>query len=280
MNSLKGQLGNWRLHLLVIAIAVFAELVGVIKVPLGSSSVVLLPLFYAFIIGLVFNPNVVSAAKLILSSKQAEKATPIIIISVLPFLAKFGTLIGPSLNKIMAIGPAMIFQELGNLGTILIAMPVAILLLKMGRESVGACFSIAREPNIALISDKYGLKSPEGIGVMGVYVMGTMFGTLYFAILASLLASTEWFDVRALAMACGVGSGSMTAACSAALGESVPAMKEEILALAGASNLLTNATGLFVGLFIALPLTEKLYRLLAGNKMEKQAQQSGSDLNV
>ncbi len=280
MNSLKGQLGNWRLHLLVIAIAVIAELVGVVKVPLGSSSVVLLPLFYAFIIGLLFNPNVVSAAKRVLSSKQAEKATPIIIISVLPFLAKFGTLIGPSLNKILAVGPAMIFQELGNLGTILVAMPVAILLLKMGRESIGACFSIAREPNIALISDKYGLKSPEGIGVMGVYVMGTMFGTLYFAILASLLASTEWFDVRALAMACGVGSGSMTAACSAALGESVPAMKEEILALAGASNLLTNATGLFVGLFIALPLTEKLYRLLAGNKTEKQAQQPGSDLNV
>ena len=134
MNSLKGQLGNWRLHLLVIAIAVIAELVGVVKVPLGSSSVVLLPLFYAFIIGLLFNPNVVSVAKRVLSSKQAEKATPIIIISVLPFLAKFGTLIGPSLNKILAVGPAMIFQELGNLGTILVAMLVAMWLLKMGRE--------------------------------------------------------------------------------------------------------------------------------------------------
>lgn len=266
MDSLKGQLGNWRLHLTVVIIAVISELIGIIKVPLGSSSVVLLPLFYAFIFGLLVNPNVVKKAKVILTSKHAEKATPIIIISVLPFLAKFGTLIGPSLNKILEIGPAMILQELGNLGTILIAMPLAILVLKMGREAVGACFSIAREPNIALISDKYGLKSPEGIGVMGVYVMGTMFGTLYFGILASLLASTGWFDPRALAMACGVGSGSMTAACSAALGASLPAMKEEILALAGASNLLTNATGLFVGLFIALPLTEKMYRLLTGNK--------------
>ncbi|MDV7103335.1 DUF3100 domain-containing protein [Vibrio sp. TH_r3] len=263
MDSLKNQLTNWKLHLLVIGISVIAELIGVAKIPLsGGIVVVLLPLFYAFIIGLLLNPNVISKAKVILTSKQAERATPIIIISVLPFLAKFGTLIGPSLNKILAIGPAMIFQELGNLGTILVAMPVAILLLKMGRESVGACFSIAREPNIALISDKYGLKSPEGIGVMGIYVMGTMFGTLYFAVLASVLASTEWFDIRALAMACGVGSGSMTAACSAALSETVPAMKDEILALAGASNLLTNATGLFVGLFIALPLTEKLYTLL------------------
>ncbi|MBY7816008.1 DUF3100 domain-containing protein [Vibrio fluvialis] len=280
MDSLKGQLGNWRLHLTVVAISVVAELIGIIKVPLGSSSVVLLPLFYAFIFGLLLNPNVVKKAKAVMITKAAEKATPIIIISVLPFLAKFGTLIGPSLNKILEIGPAMIFQELGNLGTILIAMPVAILVLKMGRESVGACFSIAREPNIALISDKYGLKSPEGIGVMGVYVMGTMFGTLYFGLLASLLASTNWFDPRALAMACGVGSGSMTAACSAALGASIPEMKDEILALVGASNLLTNATGLFVGLFIALPLTEKMYRLLTKNQPVRSSAAQGSDLNV
>ncbi|RVU86526.1 DUF3100 domain-containing protein [Leucothrix sargassi] len=262
MDNLRNQLGNWKLHLLVIGISIAAELIGVLKIPLGGGIViVLLPLFYAFIFGLFLNPNIVNKAKVILTSKQAERATPIILISVLPFLAKFGTLIGPSLDKILQVGPAMIFQELGNLGTLLVAIPVAVLFLKMGRESIGACFSIAREPNIALISDKYGLKSPEGIGVMGIYVMGTMFGALYFSLLASLLASTGWFDIKALAMACGVGSGSMTAACSGSLGEMLPEMKEEILALAGASNLLTNATGLFVGLFIALPLAEKLYAL-------------------
>ncbi|MDP5253457.1 MULTISPECIES: DUF3100 domain-containing protein [unclassified Vibrio] len=260
MDGLKNQLVNWKLHLLVIGMSVLAEQIGVLKIPLFSGIViVLLPLFYAFIFGLLLNPNVVNKARAVLSTEQSSKATPIIIISVLPFLAKFGTLIGPSLDKILAVGPAMIFQELGNLGTLLIAMPIAILVLKMGRESIGACFSIAREPNIALISDKYGLKSPEGIGVMGIYVMGTMFGTLYFTLLASFLASTGWFDIRALAMACGVGSGSMTAACSASLGEVVPELKNDILALAGASNLLTNASGLFVGLFIALPLAEKLY---------------------
>ncbi|MGX9415994.1 DUF3100 domain-containing protein [Vibrio sp. WJH972] len=275
MDNLKNQLGNWKLHLLVIGISVVAELVGVLKVPLGGGIViVLLPLFYAFIIGLLFNPNVVSKAKVVLTSKQAERATPIIIISVLPFLAKFGTLIGPSLDKILAVGPAMIFQELGNLGTLIIAIPVAVIILKMGRESIGSCFSIAREPNIALISDKYGLKSPEGIGVMGVYVMGTMFGTLYFSILASFLASTGWFDIRALAMACGVGSGSMTAACSGSLGEMLPNMKEEIIALAGASNLLTNATGLFVGLFIALPLAERLYKICSKVSTNKTSEET------
>ena len=67
-------------------------------------------------------------------------------------------------------------------------------------------------------------------------------------------------------MACGVGSGSMTAACSGALAEIFPAMKDEVLAFAGASNLLTNATGLYIGLFVALPLAEKMYEKLSGKK--------------
>jgi MFS family permease len=101
---------------------------------------------------------------------------------------------------------------------------------------------------------------------MGVYVIGTLFGTFIFAILASLFASANLFDPRALAMACGIGSGSMMAACTGALTEVIPSMKDEILALAGASNLLTYATGLYAGLFLALPIVEKLYDATAGKK--------------
>ena len=150
------------------------------------------------------------------------------------------------MEQIIAAGPALILQELGNLGTILLAFQVAVLVLRMGRESIGACFSVAREPNIAIIADKYGLKSQEGAGVMGVYVIGTLFGTFIFAILASILATTGAFSVEALAMACGIGSGSMMAACSGALVHAVPEMEEQILALAGASNVLTYATGLYL----------------------------------
>ncbi len=262
MNNIRSHFSDWRLHLTVVVLSVIAELIGVLKIPLGIGSVLLLPLFYSFILALFLNPNVVKKAAGWLTEKQAAKATPIILISVLPFLAKFGTLIGPSLNSILSLGPAMMLQELGNVGTLLLAMPVAVLVFRMGRESIGATFSIAREPNIALISDRYGLKNPEGIGVMGVYVMGTMFGTLFFSILASFLATSGTFDVRALAMACGVGSGSMTAACSGSLAAAVPEMKDQILALSGASNLLTNATGLYMCLFVSLPLAEKLYTLL------------------
>ncbi|WP_432480649.1 DUF3100 domain-containing protein [Moraxella sp. ZY200743] len=113
------------------------------------------------------------------------------------------------------------------------------------------------------IADRFGLKTPEGIGVMGVYVMGTLFGAIYFSLMAGVIASWGVFDVRALAMACGVGSGSMMGACSTALAELLPEHKEDIIAFAASSNLLTYATGLFVLVFVALPFAEWLYKVIA-----------------
>ncbi|WP_022706334.1 MULTISPECIES: DUF3100 domain-containing protein [Paracoccus] len=253
---------DWRLHASVLAITIIAELIGVIAVPIAIGSILLLPLLYAFVMGLLINPNVVSRAGGWLRQREVRAASPLIVIAIMPFIAKFGTIIGPSMEQIVAAGPALILQELGNLGTIVLAFPIAVLVLRMGRESVGASFSVAREPNIAIIADRYGLKSPEGAGVMGVYVIGTLFGTFIFAILASVLATSGLFSVEALAMACGIGSGSMMAACSGALAHAVPAMEEQILALAGASNVLTYATGMYLCIFVALPLTEKLYALM------------------
>ena len=256
-------LAMWRLHLTVLIIAVISQFVGIQEIPIGIGAILLLPLLYAFLLGALLNPNVIAKAEAVITSKEVKAASPLIVIAIMPFIAKFGTTIGPAINEIIAAGPALLLQELGNLGTILIAFPLAIWLLRMGRESIGATFSIAREPNIAIIADKFTLKSKEGAGVMGVYVVGTLFGTLLFAVMASVFAAIDIFDPRALAMACGVGSGSMMAACTGALSTALPEMSDTIVALAGASNLLTYATGLYVGLFVALPMVEWLYRRLA-----------------
>lgn len=262
MQTTKDLVLDWRLHLSVLVITVICEAIGVIVLPIGIGSILLLPLLYAFVLGLAINPNVIRAAGGWLKDSDVKAASPLIVIAIMPFIAKFGTIIGPSMDRIVAAGPALILQELGNLGTIVLAFPVAVLVLGMGREAIGASFSVAREPNIAIIADKYGLKSQEGTGVMGVYVIGTLFGTFIFAILASILATTGAFSIDALAMACGIGSGSMMAACSGALAHAVPEMKDQILALAGASNVLTYATGMYLCIFVALPVTEKLYDLL------------------
>ena len=103
------------------------------------------------------------------------------------------------------VGPALILQELGNLGTIFFALPIA-LLLGFKRESIGMTSSICREPNLGIIIDKYGFKSPEAKGVLAVFVIGTMIGTIYISFLASVCASVLPYHPYAFAMASGVGS--------------------------------------------------------------------------
>lgn len=250
----------WPIHLAVLVLGLIAQLIGIIKIPIGIGTILLLPMLFAFAFAAVLNPNVMPAIRRVLPAKRAVGAGPLIIVAIMPFIAKFGTDIGPGIELVVKSGPALLLQELGNLGTILVAFPVAIWILRMGRESIGAVHSVAREPNIALVADRYGLRSPEGTGVLGVYVMGTLFGTFIFAVIASVLATAGVFRVEALAMACGVGSGSMMAACAGALAAAEPESADSITALAGTSNLLTYATGMYVSLFAALPLVEWLYR--------------------
>ena len=279
-STMTKHLFDWKLHLLVIIASLLAEWIGIIKIPIGIGTLVLLPLLYAFIFTILLNPNVIPSMKAVISRDRAKFASYAVLLSIMPFIAKFGVGVGPKVEEIIAAGPALLLQELGNIATALIALPVAVLVFGMGREAIGATHSIAREPNIALIADKYGLQSPEGIGVMGVYVMGTLFGAIYFSLMAGIIASMDIMDIRALAMACGIGSGSMMGACSAALAETVPAQAETITAFAATSNLLTYATGLFVSLFVALPFTEFLYKVTSKFKKNDNTNATQTDFGA
>lgn len=234
--ALESQVEAWKLHAVVLALVIISELIYIIQIPVGFGTILLLPLLYSFVFGGLINPNVTGIFKKYIGEREVKEATPLIVIAIMPFIAKFGTLVGPAMDTLIKAGPALILQELGNLATMVIALPLAVLVFRMRRESIGATYSIAREPNIAIIADRYGLSGDEGAGVMGVYVVGTMFGTIFFALLASFAASIELFHPHALAMACGVGSGSMMAACAGSLASLLPDMKEEILAFAGAQR--------------------------------------------
>ena len=257
---------GWLLHAVVLAIVLIAEWIGIQRLPIGIGTVIFLPILYAFAMGIALNPHILKPMGALLTPKAVKLSGTMITIAIMPFIAKFGTTVGPQIDKIIEAGPALVLQELGNLGTIIIAFPVAVFLLRMGREAIGATYSIDREPNIALIADRYGLNSPEGAGAKGDYATGTLIGTIDFAIMPPLVHGLGIFDVRALAMSCGVGSGSMLAACTGGLVAVIPEQKDIILALAAASNILTYATGLYVGLFVALPLTEWLFKKCRPNE--------------
>jgi len=254
MNLLK----NWKIHILALILAMVSEWIGIKKIPLGPGVLLFLPMLYAMVLGAI-----ISLPKLkLLNDHEMKHSTAVLGLLTMLLVTKLGVVIGPSLAKVAEAGMALSIQELGHFtGTVIIGLPIAIA-LGLGRESVGATFSIDREPNIAIIAEKYGLSSPEGRGVMAIYICGTVFGAIWIGLIAGFLAAMHIFHPFALAMGSGVGSGSMMAAATGAIATVFPEYKQEILMYAGASNLLTTIVGIYFCLFISLPLTNYFYKKL------------------
>jgi hypothetical protein len=257
-----------RTHATVLFIVVVAEAIGTISFPLGPGQVVLLPLLYAVVLGIGLSYSVLGARIRALGDVVDEDvsriASPLLIIALMPLGVKYGTLVAPSFYDLIAAGPAFVFQEFGNLGTILFALPLA-LLLGLKREAIGAAVSIAREPTLGVITDKYGIDSPEGRGVLGTYMTGTVLGTVFFGLLGGFAPATGLHPL-ALSMACGMGSASMMTACSTSLAAAVGGAgvaEEQILSFAATSNLLTGITGLYMVILVGLPVITRLYSVLA-----------------
>ena len=171
---------NFKIHAAALIIVVLAELVGVQKFGL----VVLLPLLYALVFGALVSFPRWSVVRL----DEMNRAGKMLSVGVLLLITKIALDIGPNIEMIMQSGWALIMQEFGHFfGTLIFGLPVA-LLVGMKREAIGACYSIDREPNVAIISERFGLDSPEGHGVMGMYVCGTVFGALWVSVLAGVIA--------------------------------------------------------------------------------------------
>lgn len=272
--SLKSRMKTeYKIYLLALLFIAIADSIGQIQIPLGPGKFILFPIFYSLILGILSGPQVTK----IIGSKQVKAASKLVIVAICPFIAKLGINAGASLEVVLSAGPALILQEFGNLGTILLAMPLA-LLLGLKREAVGATHSINRESNLALITDMFGPDSPEAQGSLSVYIVGGMVGTIYFGFMVSMIAMLGIFHPYALGMASGVGAGIMMASATASLAEIYPAMADQISALASASETISGIDGIYLTIFIGIPLCNFLYRKLepklgriADRRIEKRA---------
>lgn len=254
----KEKLINPKIHLIVLCLVVVTEFIGAKKLNVGFGVIALFPMLYALVLGGIVS---VPSFKL-LKEKEMSKASNVLGISFVLLVSKLGTMLGPSIMKVFNEGWALLFQEVGHfIGTIVIALPIAVL-LGMKREAIGATYSIDRENNLAIISEKFGVESQESKGAIGVYICGTLFGAIYLGLLASILGGLGIFHPLALAMGAGVGSGSMMAAAAGALVVLFPDFKNDILVFSGAANLATTILGTFVCAFISLPLAERFYNWL------------------
>lgn len=261
----------WAILGLTLVIASIAQAIGPLVIPIGVASVTLLPMIWGllmsgFISGQPWRP---------LALDMQEAATSIMGVAVLFLGARLSFEIGPNVGLLLDAGPALLLQEVGHLlGTLVLALPLAVL-LRMGPATVGATFSIDREGSFAMVSERYGADSPQYRGVLSMYVFGTIFGAIIVSLIASLTISLDIFDPLALAMGAGVGSGSMMAAAASVIVAAYPEMQQQVLALSAASNLITSVLGLYVGVWVALPLADRMYRSLS--KRWKQPEEKRGD---
>ena len=269
--------GRWPVFIKLMAVtgvaAALGELVGTVKFPVGPGNVILLPMIFAMIFAVLVTPDAlgskIKALKEICGEKEVKLSESMLTLVLIILGIKLGMSAGPNIEKVLAAGPALILQELGNLGTMVIGLPIA-MLLGMRREAVGSTLSICREPTLGLIGEIYGIDSPEGLGVMGTYMVGNLFGTIFFGLLGSFGLLTG-IHPYALGMACGMGYGSMMTAASQALAASVTVSPvwanlvtaDEVLAFAATSNICTNVDGLYMEFLIALAVANFLYKKLS-----------------
>ena len=257
-NSLRERIKiEYKLYVLAFIFILIADSIGRISIPMKIGTFILFPIFYSLILGMLSGPECFK----IINSTQVKAASKLVIVCICPFIVKLGVNAGANIQTVLSAGPALLLQEIGNLGTIFFAMPVAIL-LGLKREAIGATHSINRESNLALATDVFGSDSPETRGSLSVYIVGGMIGTIYFGILASVVAHTGLFHPFALALASGVGAGIMMASATASLSIIYPEMASQISALASASETLSGITGIYVAIFVGIPLTKKIYEFL------------------
>ena len=250
---------QYSLQIAVLILVIISMAIGVIEIKITDTiSFLLLPLIYALVMGLAL--YLIKSVKFI-GRDQAKVAEGIMVLLIGVLIAKLAISSGQSISIIFKVGPALILQLLGDLGT-LIALPVA-LLLGFRREVIGMTSSICREPNLGVIIDKYGFKSPEARGVLAIFVIGSIIGTPFISFLSSICISLIPYHPYAFAMASGIGSASMNAAALVPLVHSNPTMVTQLEAFAGCSNILSFCLGIYMCIFISLPIAERLYKWLS-----------------
>lgn len=274
----EGRVNVYKLHLIVLALVAVTEFIGTKKINIGIGVIALFPMLYALVLGgFISWPSFKW-----LKEKEMNAAAGILGVSFMLFICKLGANIGPELPKLMNAGVSLLVQEVGHIvGTIILGLPVA-LLLGMKREAIGATYSLDREPNLAIIVDKFGANSGEARGALGVYICGTLFGAIYMSLLASVLGSSGWFHPISLAMGAAVGSGSMMAAATGSLTVLFPEAAKDIAFYSGAANLMMSIMGTYVCIFVSLPLTQKLYEWLEPilGRRSAQAKTKGGNQSV
>ncbi|EBF1559228.1 DUF3100 domain-containing protein [Salmonella enterica] len=251
----------------IVTLVIFISQVAIGKkeINIGFAVIPVLPMLFAVMIGMfVSSPFLIKKIKFwgkCFSKEEESFCSKMVGYCLLILGTQYAGMIVPNLEMIVKIGIPLLLQEIGNLLPVLVAVPLAIK-FGLSRRAIGACSSISREPSIAVIQSKFGTGSQEYIGVLAIYLCGSVIGTLWFSVLGSLAPLTGLHPL-ALAAGSGVGSGSMLSAASGALINGLDTdMAQKVLSVAAASNLLSSVLGALSLTWLGLPLAERIFRMM------------------
>ncbi len=154
--------------------------IGTKRIDLGFATISILPMLFAVMFGMALSvkgtKDKIKAWGKVFTEKEEGFCGKMVGYCLLVLGTQYAGMIIPNLEMIIDAGVPLLFQELGNLLPILIAIPLAVK-FQFGRKAIGACSSISREPSIAVIQGKFGTGSPEYVGVLAIYLCGSVIGT-------------------------------------------------------------------------------------------------------
>lgn len=178
----------------------------------------ILTMIWVIIMGILLSPTllgkVIPPLKKFISSAEIKRAPFLLSLTLYPLGIMFGINAGPKVGIVLQAGPALLFQEAGNMMTMLIALPLGLLL---GYEECVVERSLFAEIRHLVLSEINMVWNPEKEWNTWNLILAEV-----YLVLSSILS---WhrsgyaigFHPYALAMASGMGSASMMNAATAAL---------------------------------------------------------------
>ena len=125
MGNVRGVIKKYgKIYAAAVILAFACDMVGTIRINIGIGTLTLFPMVFAVILGGLLGPDLIR----MFNQTECKLGGSMVLVALAPFMAKMGVSAGANLAKLVAVGPALILQEFGNLGTIFISLPVALLL--------------------------------------------------------------------------------------------------------------------------------------------------------
>ena len=103
MERTKAILKHWPLHLTLLLVVMLSEQINTIKIPIGSGSIMFLPLLYAMVIGLLL--YILKPVKWI-NDESSHAANSFVVLGISVFMAKISVNSGAAIAAIaIAVNP-------------------------------------------------------------------------------------------------------------------------------------------------------------------------------